>query len=92
MLTKCHFIGIGGIGMSGLAKLLIKKNVQVSGSDIANSANVQSLSQAGVKVFIGHSPDHIQQWQQYGWRDLEHASRDTIQSPTTPSKVDLKGW
>lgn len=60
MITKCHFIGIGGIGMSGLAKLLINQNVQVSGSDIANSANTLALTQAGAKIFIGHSSNNIQ--------------------------------
>lgn len=60
MITKCHFIGIGGIGMSGLAKLLINQNVQVSGSDIASSANTLALTQAGAKIFIGHSAGNIQ--------------------------------
>ncbi len=60
MLTRCHFIGIGGIGMSGLAKLLINNQVQVSGSDISDNATTQELSKAGAKIYLGHSSDNIQ--------------------------------
>lgn len=60
MLTKCHFIGIGGIGMSGLAKLLLKKQVKVSGSDQAASANTEALEKSGAKIYIGHHASHIE--------------------------------
>src|SRR6187431_192264 len=59
MLQKCHFIGIGGIGMSGLARLLLGRNIPVSGSDIASSYVTEGLVKAGAKVFFGHSAQHI---------------------------------
>lgn len=59
MTTKCHFIGIGGIGMSGLARILLKQNIQVSGSDISSNYVTEGLVKAGAKVFVGHSPDNI---------------------------------
>jgi UDP-N-acetylmuramate--alanine ligase len=58
-MKKCHFIGIGGIGMSGLARLLLQKDIKVSGSDIACSSVTESLSKAGADIFIGHSTKHI---------------------------------
>ncbi len=59
MSNKCHFIGIGGIGMSGLARILLKQNVAVSGSDLKNSCVTDNLASAGAKVFIGHSSHNI---------------------------------
>ncbi len=58
-MQKCHFIGIGGIGMSGLARILLKQKISVSGSDIASSYITENLTQAGAKVYIGHSAQHI---------------------------------
>lgn len=56
---KFHFIGIGGIGMSGLARILLKKNIQVTGSDIASSYVTESLKQEGAQIFQGHAPQNI---------------------------------
>ena len=50
---KIHFIGIGGISMSGIAKLLLNKGYQISGSDRNTSKEIQHLQQLGVKVYIG---------------------------------------
>lgn len=54
-----HFIGIGGIGMSGLAKILLNRQQKVSGSDIAKNYTIEGLIQAGAKVYQGHSADYI---------------------------------
>lgn len=51
---QIHFVGIGGIGMSGIAEVLHNLGYAVTGSDITESANVQRLSSLGVKIFIGH--------------------------------------
>ncbi len=59
MSQKCHFIGIGGIGMSGLARILLKKNVEVSGSDVKANFIIHELETAGAKVIIGHSSQNI---------------------------------
>jgi UDP-N-acetylmuramate--alanine ligase len=50
-----HFIGIGGIGMSGIAEVLINLGYAVQGSDASDSANVKRLRDKGAKVEIGHS-------------------------------------
>ncbi|MBL7543518.1 MAG: UDP-N-acetylmuramate--L-alanine ligase [Bdellovibrionaceae bacterium] len=57
--TKFHFIGIGGIGMCGLAELLKNMGHEVSGSDLSENANTEDLKRKGVKVFIGHDQSHL---------------------------------
>jgi len=54
-----HFIGIGGIGMSGIAEVLATFNYSVTGSDVADSANVKRLRDKGIKVSIGHKADNV---------------------------------
>ena len=54
-----HFVGIGGIGMSGIAEVLHNLGYGVQGSDIADSANVKRLREAGIAVAVGHAPENI---------------------------------
>ena len=54
-----HFIGIGGISMSGLAQILLKEGFQISGSDAHESALTQALAQQGAQIMIGQSADNI---------------------------------
>ena len=55
-----HFIGIGGISMSGIAKLLLKKGYNISGSDRNTSKEIQILEQNGAKIFIGQKKENIE--------------------------------
>ena len=59
-LGPVHFIGIGGIGMSGIAEIMLKIGYTVQGSDAKASANTERLQSLGAKVFIGHDPAHVQ--------------------------------
>jgi len=54
-----HFIGIGGIGMSGIAQLCLRKGYAVSGSDISESDNTRNLVNLGAKIYIGHSSENV---------------------------------
>ena len=54
-----HFIGIGGIGMSGIAETMINLGYSVTGSDVKNSVNVRRLRNKGAQVVIGHNAEHI---------------------------------
>jgi UDP-N-acetylmuramate--alanine ligase len=54
-----HFVGIGGIGMSGIAEVLHNLGYAVQGSDIAEGANVQRLRAAGIPVLIGHAAENL---------------------------------
>ncbi|HNW33708.1 MAG TPA: UDP-N-acetylmuramate--L-alanine ligase [Candidatus Ozemobacteraceae bacterium] len=57
--TRIHFIGIGGVGMSGLAQICLTAGKPVSGSDVASSANTRALTAAGAHIFVGHSASNI---------------------------------
>ena len=54
-----HFVGIGGIGMSGIAEVLINLEFKVTGSDITENQNVKRLKQLGIKIYIGHNRKNI---------------------------------
>ncbi len=54
-----HFIGIGGIGMSGIAEVLHNLGYRVQGSDQADSANCQRLREKGIEVFVGHAAANL---------------------------------
>src|SRR5438045_9347657 len=54
-----HFVGIGGIGMSGIAEVLANLGYTVTGSDVAEGANVKRLRERGVRVVVGHAPENI---------------------------------
>jgi UDP-N-acetylmuramate--alanine ligase len=54
-----HFVGIGGIGMSGIAEVLANLGYKVTGSDVADSANVKRLRDKGIKVAIGHQAENV---------------------------------
>lgn len=56
-----HFIGIGGAGMSGIARILLDSGYVVSGSDLRDSEPVQRLRQAGARIAIGHDPSNLGQ-------------------------------
>ncbi len=56
---KMHFIGIGGIGMSGIAEILINLGYDVSGSDLRESEQTRRLSQMGATIYIGHFSSNI---------------------------------
>jgi UDP-N-acetylmuramate--alanine ligase len=58
-LGPIHFVGIGGIGMSGIAEVLANLGYTVQGSDAADSANVKRLRERGIKVAIGHDAKNL---------------------------------
>lgn len=57
---RFHFIGVGGIGVCGLAEILHNMGAKVSGSDIADNANTARLRKLGVRVFIGHAAGNVE--------------------------------
>ncbi|MGB0453789.1 MAG: Mur ligase domain-containing protein, partial [Bacteriovoracaceae bacterium] len=66
---KVHILGIGGIGMSGIAEILIRDGHQVSGSDMSESGNTRRLQEMGAKIFIGHEASNIE--------DVDYCVRST---------------
>src|SRR5690242_19376451 len=55
-----HFVGIGGIGMSGIAEVFLNQGFRVSGSELSESDNVKRLRKFGAVVHIGHRESNIQ--------------------------------
>ncbi|MEK7447531.1 MAG: UDP-N-acetylmuramate--L-alanine ligase [Patescibacteria group bacterium] len=56
---RYHFIGIGGIGMSALAQILVLRGNQVSGSDLVDSPATQNLKKIGAKIYLGQKKEHL---------------------------------
>ncbi|HEY3348027.1 MAG TPA: Mur ligase domain-containing protein, partial [Nitrospirota bacterium] len=56
---RIHFVGIGGVGMSGIAEVLINLGYKVSGSDMRESDTTKRLESLGARVCIGHSADNV---------------------------------
>jgi UDP-N-acetylmuramate--alanine ligase len=58
-IRSIHFVGIGGVGMSGIAEVLLNQGYQVTGSDMRASASTEYLSDRGAHVWIGHAAEHL---------------------------------
>ena len=54
-----HFIGIGGIGMSGIAELMLDQGYSIQGSDLSNNVNIKRLISKGAKIFFNHKKSNI---------------------------------
>ena len=59
-INRIHLIGIGGIGMSGIAQLLLQNGILVSGSDLVRSESVRRIEALGIRVFTGHQAENIE--------------------------------
>ncbi|HEV3475834.1 MAG TPA: UDP-N-acetylmuramate--L-alanine ligase [Actinomycetota bacterium] len=59
-ITAVHLVGMGGAGMSGLARLLLARGVRVSGSDLKDSEGLHQLRAAGATVFVGHDAGRVE--------------------------------
>ena len=77
-----HFVGIGGIGMSGIAEVLHNLGYQVQGSDQAESANVQRLRATGITVFVGHKAENL--------GDAEVVVVSTAIKPDNPERIEAR--
>ncbi|MBF0096545.1 MAG: UDP-N-acetylmuramate--L-alanine ligase [Magnetococcales bacterium] len=58
-IRRLHFVGIGGIGMSGIAEVLLNLGYRVSGSDLSENASVQRLRSMGATIHIGHAEQNV---------------------------------
>ena len=59
-IERVHFIGIGGVGMSGIAKVAARQGISVSGSDLKESKYSKSLRDEGIDVFVGHDAKNLE--------------------------------
>ncbi len=85
IIKKIHFIGIGGIGMSGLAEILINQGFKVSGSDLSLTEITDRLESLGIKIFQGHSKENI--------KDVDlvvYSSAVNLENPEVKEALDRK--
>ncbi len=59
-IRSIHFVGIGGVGMCGIAEVLLNQGYTISGSDIRESAVTNRLKSLGAKIFIGHAEENVE--------------------------------
>ncbi|MFI1160460.1 UDP-N-acetylmuramate--L-alanine ligase [Streptomyces sioyaensis] len=78
-MDRPHFIGIGGAGMSGIAKILAQRGAQVAGSDAKDSETAQALRALGVTVHLGHAAGHL----------AEDATSVVVSSAIRPDNPEL---
>jgi UDP-N-acetylmuramate--alanine ligase len=76
---RIHFVGIGGIGMSGIAEVLLNLGYAVSGSDLAESEITKRLTRLGVRCSYGHRPEH-----------LGEADVVVVSSAVTPDNIEVE--
>jgi len=81
-IQRIHFVGIGGIGMSGIAEVLLNLGYKVSGSDLKNSPVTQRLAGLGAQVFEGHRPENL--------ADAEVVVTSSAISPENPEVVEAR--
>lgn len=58
-IRQIHFVGIGGVGMCGIAEVLLNQGYEISGSDIRDSVVTDRLASLGAQIFIGHQPSNV---------------------------------
>jgi UDP-N-acetylmuramate--alanine ligase len=58
-IKHIHFVGVGGVGMAGIAEVLLSQGYRVSGSDLADNALTKRLKSVGAEIFQGHDAAHI---------------------------------
>lgn len=70
--VRVHFAGIGGIGMSAIARVLHQRGWQVTGCDLKPSSMTQKLQEVGIPVWIGHSPTHVRECEVFVYTAAVH--------------------
>jgi UDP-N-acetylmuramate--alanine ligase len=84
-IKKVHFVGIGGIGMSGIAEILLSQGFEISGSDKAMTEITQRLESLGIKIYTGHSADNV--------KDVDvlvYSSAVSVENPEVQAAIEKK--
>ena len=84
-IKKVHFVGIGGIGMSGIAEILLNQGFEISGSDKSFSEVTNRLQELGIQVYEGHSAENLKDADV-----LVYSSAVTIDNPEVNAAIERK--
>jgi UDP-N-acetylmuramate--alanine ligase len=79
-LKRVHFVGIGGVGMSGIALVLKNMGFEVTGSDAKESDTTRKLAEAGIRVFIGHNAANCADAQVVVYSSAVHSENPELES------------
>ncbi len=82
---RIHFIGMGGIGMSGIAQLLAQQGYHISGSDLSSNGNTERLQKEGIHVVLGHDPSVLE------GKDIVVVSTDIKENNAELKEARLRG-
>ncbi len=82
LLGRVHFVGIGGAGLSGIAKIMLARGVPVSGSDAADSRVIAALRSLGATCWVGHDAEHV--------RDVDTVVVSTAVRATNPEVIEAQ--
>ncbi len=81
-LGRVHFVGIGGAGLSGIARIMCARGIPVSGSDAADSPTLDALRELGASVHVGHAAEHV--------RDVDTVVVSTAVREDNPEVVEAR--
>jgi len=84
-IKNVHFVGIGGIGMSGIAEILLSEGFSISGSDLARTDTTDRLSSLGMRISIGHSAENLKEADV-----LVYSSAVNLENPEVAAAVERK--
>ncbi|RMG61748.1 MAG: UDP-N-acetylmuramate--L-alanine ligase [Calditrichaeota bacterium] len=84
-IRKIHFVGIGGIGMSGIAEVLLNLGYAVTGSDLNPSEITERLAELGARIYADHRPEHV-----HGSDVVIYSSAVTLDNPEVQEALRLK--
>jgi len=84
-IRKIHFVGIGGIGMSGIAEILLNQGFEISGSDLSDSEITKRLASLGMKIYKGHVAENVEDVDV-----LVYSSAVNIKNPEVNAAIERK--
>lgn len=84
-IKKIHFVGIGGIGMSGIAEILLNQGFEISGSDLSDSEITKRLASLGMKIYKGHVAENVEDVDV-----LVYSSAVNIKNPEVNAAIERK--
>ena len=94
-IRHAHFIGIGGYGMSAIARVLLDMGIRVTGSDVAENKLIKRLLERGAIVHIGHDASHVEGADLVVYSSSipeENVERVEAQRGGFPSSIALRCW
>lgn len=85
-ISHAHFLGVGGVGVSGIARIMAARGITVTGSDAKDLPVMDSLRERGATIYVGYSADNISQAEQETGRPIDVIIASTVAGPQNPER------